>query len=71
MKQIKPKIIPLIKKCRVCGKAVKNHHFDCDSCHAKKQKELYWKEIKKLKPKPKSVLKKKCKMCGGYGFWPI
>ena len=30
------KIIPIIKNCKKCNNKVKNHHFFCDKCWAKK-----------------------------------
>ena len=42
-------IIPERKKCE-CGKKVTDHHWLCNSCHAKKQKHAFWKErIKQVK----------------------
>ncbi len=41
-------IIPLVKRCRNCKKGrVTSHHFECDECRSKKDKEKHRKMAKK------------------------
>ena len=37
-------IKPVIKKCFICKKKVKNHHFLCDSCISERDKKKYRKK---------------------------
>lgn len=51
-------IIPVIEKCFDCGKKVKNHHFLCDKCYSKKQKNRYWtNRIKQTKNNKQHIFK--------------
>ena len=34
----KGRIIPVLEKCKKCGKRTRNHHFFCDNCWDKHNK---------------------------------
>ena len=46
---MKKKIVPIISKCK-CGEKVVNHHFLCDECWNKKNREKN-KHLLKIIPK--------------------